>query len=604
MPIKVCYKNEIHRVTKTPQDFTALLQAIKEIFHNEIPEKFNLQYEDSEGDKIVLASNEDYKLALESELSNSSKSLKIFLSEANEANNTSILSRNILDQLNEAPNKSMEKSEVKDVPPVEKEEKISKADAPEPSNKSFIQTVVDDPAVCDNISKAFNKCYMRKGKRHERGNENVEFSNIPCDCRGEGRIGGEFCRLCRGTGLLRKKVVHRRENMQNMIRDTIHQELPLIVQAVKELIQNPEKPVEQVLPKKVVEEKKVEAPEENKPIHHRVQCDVCNVCPIVGVRYKCSVLQDYDLCEKCEATVDHPYPLLKIKNEAQHPVQVITIINEDAPQQPQPQQQQQQPRRHGHGPRHWGPGCPGGRRCNPEKMKEKFQKFFNNIQGLSTEQKTTFNNVASTVISNISAAMNGTAQENKAQQTQEPKKEDGTPQGLEYDASFVKVINTIPERIQPKDLVIYKTISIKNEGLKPWPKTCYLESEGEIVGETSKLPAIEPGKEFSTVLIIRSPAKAGKFVSTWKFGYIDEKGNKKNFGKNFPVEIEIEGEKEMVVQKEEPSKKQYDPEVVKKAEAIVEVFPQFPLEEVCEYIAQDPAKSVEELMQEYIAQME
>lgn len=40
----------------------------------------------------------------------------------------------------------------------------------------------------------------------------------------------------------------------------------------------------------------------NRPATHSAQCDVCGCNPIVGVRYKCSVCPNYDLCLKCTQT--------------------------------------------------------------------------------------------------------------------------------------------------------------------------------------------------------------------------------------------------------------------------------------------------------------
>jgi len=44
-----------------------------------------------------------------------------------------------------------------------------------------------------------------------------------------------------------------------------------------------------------------------------VACDGCNATPIVGIRYKCSVLPDFDFCETCEETKKHKYPMIKMR---------------------------------------------------------------------------------------------------------------------------------------------------------------------------------------------------------------------------------------------------------------------------------------------------
>jgi len=57
-------------------------------------------------------------------------------------------------------------------------------------------------------------------------------------------------------------------------------------------------------------------PKDDGPaIHRRVTCDGCGQKPLVGIRYKCTVCNDFDLCETCENKHIHPenHPLIKIK---------------------------------------------------------------------------------------------------------------------------------------------------------------------------------------------------------------------------------------------------------------------------------------------------
>lgn len=50
-------------------------------------------------------------------------------------------------------------------------------------------------------------------------------------------------------------------------------------------------------------------------VHSSVICDGCGVSPIRGIRYKCQVCSDFDLCESCEAKGVHPleHALSKIR---------------------------------------------------------------------------------------------------------------------------------------------------------------------------------------------------------------------------------------------------------------------------------------------------
>lgn len=58
-------------------------------------------------------------------------------------------------------------------------------------------------------------------------------------------------------------------------------------------------------------------------LHNRVTCDECGMSPIRGIRYKCAVREDFDLCEKCEALKLQPYPMIKIYDPDQSPSALI-----------------------------------------------------------------------------------------------------------------------------------------------------------------------------------------------------------------------------------------------------------------------------------------
>ena len=59
-----------------------------------------------------------------------------------------------------------------------------------------------------------------------------------------------------------------------------------------------------------------------KIIHFGITCDGCGAFPIVGIRYKCAVCNDFDFCEECEKKKgeEHNHPFLKIYEPKMTPI--------------------------------------------------------------------------------------------------------------------------------------------------------------------------------------------------------------------------------------------------------------------------------------------
>ena len=53
---------------------------------------------------------------------------------------------------------------------------------------------------------------------------------------------------------------------------------------------------------------------EGKAIHHGYICDGCQMAPIIGNRYNCTICKDFDYCDACEEKFknEHKHPFLKI----------------------------------------------------------------------------------------------------------------------------------------------------------------------------------------------------------------------------------------------------------------------------------------------------
>ena len=75
---------------------------------------------------------------------------------------------------------------------------------------------------------------------------------------------------------------------------------------------------------KLKEEKKEKGSEDPEVVvHEYITCDGCQMSPLCGIRYKCTMCHDFDLCANCEETLNHPHPFIKIRQPMRTGAQAI-----------------------------------------------------------------------------------------------------------------------------------------------------------------------------------------------------------------------------------------------------------------------------------------
>jgi len=78
MSLKYCFKHEIHKTFHHPPDYTSLISEITSLFLQKLPSRYLLQYQDADGDRVAISTNQEYQALLNFELS-SGKCMKIFI---------------------------------------------------------------------------------------------------------------------------------------------------------------------------------------------------------------------------------------------------------------------------------------------------------------------------------------------------------------------------------------------------------------------------------------------------------------------------------------------------------------------------------------------
>lgn len=191
IPVKLCFNEEIHRISSLPDNTKALLDLAQHFFKHKLPTDWTLQYQDSDKDLIMLTDDQDLK-HLKEEIASSPSSLtsiKIFVLPLNNTNSTE-----------------------------------AKALSNEPKNSDCQQEEKEEPK-----------------------------EKIPPHL---------------------EELLKKRQEANNSF---------------------------------------IPPPPSN--IHENIQCNGCGIVPIVGIRYHCSVCEDFDYCEECEArcSSNHQHVFMKIR---------------------------------------------------------------------------------------------------------------------------------------------------------------------------------------------------------------------------------------------------------------------------------------------------
>jgi len=561
--LKFCFQNEIHKCSKVPEDYETLLQAVQTVFKGQLNGPFDLQYEDCDGDKVMLSNEDDYQAMKESEGKN--KSIKIFITPKSDQGifqlRTSLVSTSFLSNKNDGLDnyQIIENVEKKEAQPekllesVELPEKIEKIELPvqikeveikEENSEFFKLEVQPEPVQIYEVEAEEQKAepiQVQTEQETQTLAKDVKELLVQTD---ELQENGAHCKM----GHLFRKL-KRKEMIKQLIGEALEEKLPEMVQSIMTQSQNISR----------IEEPKVESNAEAqnaKPIHSYVTCDGCGVKPIVGVRYKCSVCDDFDYCEVCEATKEHAHEFLKIKA----------------------------PRRY---------GCPYMRHQNAPSMgiRNRCHELLksNNFNSLMNKPKEIFNSLF----------------EKKEEPKEEPKIEipkvevpkveiiqvipQPQPEVFKlYDVVLSKEIKNLPEIITVDDKDLYKTISVKNTGILDFPQGTYIKNSDQKYAQKTLIPALEINKEYSAVLRIKLPQKIGNHTSTWVVAFKNEEGKEEFIGAPIVLKYEI-------------SEKQFTPEQMTKAKQLQELFPGKEFKDYCESVKLAGNISMEELIENFLA---
>jgi len=268
MKAKICFNNEIHRISNLPEALSGLKDVVSTLFKATLPQSWTLQYIDCEGDKIVIGNEHDY-----AEMKNwgmqgnqASSIIKIFVESSQFGNLSEIKKEEVLSA------ESVSSQEEDYLVIGGEEQEAPKADL----SRSLSESVSSKEEVVAPVKEEVVQKEEKPVK--EEASEESPIQHV-----GEGKVLVDLAVL------------------EKMMENMLQKSLPAVVEVTKESL---------LKEKKEDEAKKSYV---RKVVHYGVSCSGCGVIPIVGTRYKCSVCPCFDFCEDCEDSRKHMHNFIKMK---------------------------------------------------------------------------------------------------------------------------------------------------------------------------------------------------------------------------------------------------------------------------------------------------
>jgi len=573
MAIKVCFNNQTHRISKLPDTYKALLETIKLIFDDQLPQRWTLQYLDSDGDTIMLSDENDFKNLVEDEITNSTKTVKVFvlplgdLSHRKESEGFQVIEKVEPPKAEEpketgkivesAPVQTIsqnqeEKTSQSEELPVEKSNEVEPQGTPQPKKEGHCHRFRMRHHKLKKILKKLAQPDITPEKKQKLEGKLRKFEEELTPEQKE-KVQKKKEKIAKR---LAEKEDKKKAVLKETVTDLLYEHLPTIASLTKEFIQDG----------KPVESKPAQSQAQSTTVvHENYTCDGCNAHPIVGVRYKCSVCHDFDYCEKCEANIEHPHPFLKIKKPEQMHFRGGRGFGRfgghhgpfggrrRCPWSNQERQEGHEEQEERRGPCRFPFGGFGGfRGCFKPEEREKMRPFFERLREF--KRSDTFRNLMMAFFSGA-----------QPEQTEKLKEE------------VQKLFNELPKEIQEMAIQHYQSLT---QEFRNKISTLLGGLPEEILKKQEK----KEEKQEEEVKIEEIPVPKDKQSET-------------NNDIHAPVIQEISQEKEKI---EEVPKKEYPADVTEKAKRLKEIFSETSLESLCEFVLQGAKLSFEELVENYL----